>query len=796
MSIFDRPIGSRVIRFLLLYLTFFVWLTVLSGASAGNPRKTILCVGDSITYGFGVAEHYPSRLATRTGTDHTVINAGINGESAAQLRNRIGSVMANYQPTHVAILIGTNDVMWWNNLDQAADHIIEIARQVQAFGAVPVVGTVPPVIGQASGRAARVQYLNDRIWANRIAGDYLVAEVGNAFGSGAGLMQADGFHPNDVGMQVIANTFFNRLGPFLPGAPSPVSPSGIILRAFPMEFSWQPAVRATWYYVSIERDSVPVFSTWTQNLSLDFDQGLSCDYHRWRVRSWNSTGYGPWSAYHDLIFQDGTCFIPDRPVLEETTVVGDGSITYAWNVVEGETGYEIWINRRGSKWAGGWIEPEIVEGVARVTLENHGFDDYRWWVRSRSDDGVGPWSLPSDFPYGEVHPLSPSGALGVADFLPLSWRNVDTDDAVAYHIWINREGETFWDALVPAEDTALIPGDGWVREFSPTLPPMPYGTYRWWVRPLDNAGNGIWSLAAEATVGLPGGLAASGLENRNGVRLSWNDDPTRDALYYEVWIHRNGRLWWNQWVAVEETDGGEGGSRSYAIPSALPSGNYRFWVRAWNPQGTGPWSQPGNFVVALGVPAKIDGLGGEAVGDRSSHDLRRPSFEWTAVADCPWVEVYIQRNGTLYQRLWVEQSQWMPAVDLPPGQYRWWVRGWNVDGLGEWSEHQDFYINLRVPGIPVPESPQGDIFTNFPDFTWTPGEHAAWQQLWIHRNGAYWAAPWVEGEGVDQWAVDAYLPEGDYRWWIRSWNPDGLSEWSSPLEFSMVPPEIVNGEIY
>ncbi|MFT4051510.1 MAG: SGNH/GDSL hydrolase family protein [Microbacterium sp.] len=98
------------------------------GAGAG---RVVVCIGDSITHGQVSApwvEQIASRLAP-SGT--TVVNAGVNGELAWNVLQRLDPVV-DAQPDAVTLLIGTNDVCARFGPEQAAMY-----RQMQGLPADP-----------------------------------------------------------------------------------------------------------------------------------------------------------------------------------------------------------------------------------------------------------------------------------------------------------------------------------------------------------------------------------------------------------------------------------------------------------------------------------------------------------------------------------------------------------------------------------------------------------------------------------------------------------------------------------
>lgn len=74
-----------------------------------TTRTLVVCAGDSITHGV-VSANYVEMLAGRFAADgHEFVNAGINGNLAHNLLQRLDDVVA-CRPDVVTVLIGTNDV--------------------------------------------------------------------------------------------------------------------------------------------------------------------------------------------------------------------------------------------------------------------------------------------------------------------------------------------------------------------------------------------------------------------------------------------------------------------------------------------------------------------------------------------------------------------------------------------------------------------------------------------------------------------------------------------------------------
>lgn len=95
-----------------------------SSAMAGSAAApiTILCVGDSHTYGQGVArkDAYPAQLEAalerrHPGLDVRALNLGIRGVNAAYVAKRLEAQILRLDPALVIVWVGTNNM--WNYLE-------------------------------------------------------------------------------------------------------------------------------------------------------------------------------------------------------------------------------------------------------------------------------------------------------------------------------------------------------------------------------------------------------------------------------------------------------------------------------------------------------------------------------------------------------------------------------------------------------------------------------------------------------------------------------------------------------
>jgi lysophospholipase L1-like esterase len=124
---------------------------------------TIVCLGDSITYGYRLerADAYPQQLEALLNKTHPerewhVVNAGISGNTTRQMLARFATDVVSVSPQYVIILGGINDL--WYGYDQASndptfridapggmkDNTRALVAEAHAYGIAPIVVTAPP----------------------------------------------------------------------------------------------------------------------------------------------------------------------------------------------------------------------------------------------------------------------------------------------------------------------------------------------------------------------------------------------------------------------------------------------------------------------------------------------------------------------------------------------------------------------------------------------------------------------------------------------------------------------------
>jgi acyl-CoA thioesterase-1 len=174
-----------------------------------SPQDVIVAFGDSLTRGTGASDAtaYPAVLATLTG--HTVINAGVPGDTTESGLQRLPGVLDEYKPRLVLLCLGGNDMLRKQPAARTESNLRLLVQTIRASGAnVVLIGVPEPkLFGSAPDFYTRVaedmqlplerEAFNDVLKDNRLKSDPIhanaagyrrVAERLNAFLHEAGAL--------------------------------------------------------------------------------------------------------------------------------------------------------------------------------------------------------------------------------------------------------------------------------------------------------------------------------------------------------------------------------------------------------------------------------------------------------------------------------------------------------------------------------------------------------------------------------------------------------------------------------
>jgi lysophospholipase L1-like esterase len=206
-----------------LAMLLAIGIAISLSAHSAWAQVKVACIGDSITFGYGLADRatqsYPAQLQTLLGNGYLVGNFGVNGatvqKSTAKSYWRTSQYRSSktFAPNIVVIMLGTNDSKSgnWNAADFNTDYRALIA-EYQSLATHPAVyiARIPPVyIPNAFGSTFDPVFIQDTVVPaiDTIASQAVVPLID----SNAPLLNhpeyfSDGVHPNLQGAGIIAST--------------------------------------------------------------------------------------------------------------------------------------------------------------------------------------------------------------------------------------------------------------------------------------------------------------------------------------------------------------------------------------------------------------------------------------------------------------------------------------------------------------------------------------------------------------------------------------------------------------
>jgi acyl-CoA thioesterase I len=186
-------------------------------AAPRRPVPVIVCFGDSITAGYGVAPGlaYPDDLQNdldRRGYHYKIVNSGVSGNTTKDGVDRLQDVL-RLHPAIVIVEFGGNDGLRGIPIADTRRNLDAIVSTLLQAGSKAVLAgiTLPPNYG--------TDYIEQFDETYRlIAAKYhvpLLPELYAHIYAVPGAIQDDGIHPTAKGAQLVADNFLPLLLPLL-----------------------------------------------------------------------------------------------------------------------------------------------------------------------------------------------------------------------------------------------------------------------------------------------------------------------------------------------------------------------------------------------------------------------------------------------------------------------------------------------------------------------------------------------------------------------------------------------------
>lgn len=197
--------------FLLSILLLF--LVVFSAGCAKQEIKNIdskgvniVCLGDSLTYGYGVDKgaDYPSVLAGMINVP--VINAGVDGNTSIEGLKRFNSDVLEKNPILVIIEFGGNDFLKQVPMKLTVSNITEMIEKAQSKGAMVALIDISAGMLFAEYRVQLIKLAKQK-------GAILIPSILEGIVTNPSL-KSDFLHPNNKGYILVAQRVYRSIAPY------------------------------------------------------------------------------------------------------------------------------------------------------------------------------------------------------------------------------------------------------------------------------------------------------------------------------------------------------------------------------------------------------------------------------------------------------------------------------------------------------------------------------------------------------------------------------------------------------
>jgi lysophospholipase L1-like esterase len=194
-----------LIAAVILFLGYRMFVSQPQVKNKSIPYDTIICFGDSLTYGTGAVPgmDYPSQLSKMI--SKPVINAGVPGDTTASALTRLQRDVLSRFPDVVLITLGGNDLKNGVAKEVAFKNLKRIVESIQGQGARVVIGGLKFPF-RDRGFARGYEDLADQTGAVLIP-DIFKDIIGNR------RLMSDLIHPNGNGYKIMAQRFLEAMPP-------------------------------------------------------------------------------------------------------------------------------------------------------------------------------------------------------------------------------------------------------------------------------------------------------------------------------------------------------------------------------------------------------------------------------------------------------------------------------------------------------------------------------------------------------------------------------------------------------
>jgi len=181
--------------------------------------KKLVCMGDSLTEGYGVSveSRWTDLLSLKL--DIPIINSGISGDTTNGMLSRFREMVIDLNPSHVFILGGTNDVYLRVPDEVILSNLLAMMRYARYKGLEVIMGIPTPIYEgdldesiiylNPIPAALAIEQFNKKLIQFCIEEE--IAYVNFYQGFNKDMMLTDGLHPNETGHSWMVKRIIDKI---------------------------------------------------------------------------------------------------------------------------------------------------------------------------------------------------------------------------------------------------------------------------------------------------------------------------------------------------------------------------------------------------------------------------------------------------------------------------------------------------------------------------------------------------------------------------------------------------------
>jgi lysophospholipase L1-like esterase len=180
----------------------------------------IVCVGDSLTEGYGIDRKYWWTEIISAHLKIDIINSGISGDTTGGMLSRFIPMVVDHQPSHTIIMGGTNDLWFGLSDNMIISNILAMTKIARHHNIETIIGIPTPYFpGRENMKddmfLSSTHYveriINYQNLLKRVAIQKELPVIDFSENMTSVLFLEDGIHPNEKGHHQMAETAIRKL---------------------------------------------------------------------------------------------------------------------------------------------------------------------------------------------------------------------------------------------------------------------------------------------------------------------------------------------------------------------------------------------------------------------------------------------------------------------------------------------------------------------------------------------------------------------------------------------------------